>query len=106
MAGIELPARAIREQIVSAIDLLVHVERSQDGRRRVTQVAEITGLEGEVPLLQALYRFEHAGYADGRVQGEHVATGIVPRCVETMRTRGEEIPMSWFQRATGRGRRG
>jgi pilus assembly protein CpaF len=105
MAGIELPARAIREQIVSAIDLLVHVERGQDGRRRVTQVAEITGMEGEVPLLQAIFRFEHEGYADGRVLGEHVATGIVPRCVEALRMRGEEIPMSWFQRGTGRNRR-
>ncbi|MFO0687875.1 MAG: CpaF family protein [Myxococcota bacterium] len=106
MAGIDLPSRAIREQIVSAIDLLVHVERSQDGRRRVTQVAEITGLEGDVPLLQPIFRFEQGGFSDGRVQGEHAATGIVPRCVEALRARGEEIPMSWFQVASGRGRRG
>ena len=99
MAGIELPARAIREQIVSAIDLLVHVERGQDGRRRVTHVAEITGLEGEVPLLQDVYRFQVAGFHDGRLEGRHTPTGIVPRCVECLRERGADVPMEWFSRS-------
>jgi len=98
MAGIELPARAIREQIVSALDLLVHIERGQDGVRRITHVVEITGLEGEVPLLQDLFRFHHGGFSDGRVRGDFVSTGIVPRCVERLRERGEEMPLVWFQR--------
>ena len=96
MAGVDLPSRAIREQIVSAIDLIVHVERSQDGRRRVTHVAEVTGLESDVPLLQDIFRFEVAGFRDGRIQGHHTATGIVPRCAEPIRARGAEIPMHWF----------
>ena len=105
MAGIELPSRAIREQIVSAIDLLVHVERSQDGRRRITHVAEVTGLEGDVPLLQDVFRFAHGGFAEGRVLGEHTATGIVPRCAEALPARGEEVPMSWFRATHGEGAR-
>ncbi len=106
MAGIDLPSRAIREQIGAAIDLLVHVERSQDGCRRVTQVAEITGLEGDTPLLQPIFRFVPRGFVDGRVEGEHEPTGIVPHCVERLRTRGEELPLAWFQRGHERGRRG
>ncbi len=106
MAGIELPSRAIREQIGAALDLLVHVERGQDGRRRITHVAEIAGLEGDTPLLQPIFRFEHRGYADGRVEGAHEPTGIVPRCVERLRARGEALPLAWFQREHDRGRRG
>ena len=106
MAGVELPSRAIREQIVSALDLLVHVERGQDGRRRITHVAEITGLEGDVPLLQDVYRFETQGFRDGRIEGAHLATGIVPRCAETMRSRGADVPMAWFRRVGDGGGRG
>ena len=98
MAGVELPSRAIREQIVSALDLLVHVERGQDGRRRITHVAEITGLEGDVPLLQDIYRFETTAFREGRLEGAHEATGIVPRCVGTIRSRGADVPMAWFRR--------
>ena len=98
MAGVDLPSRAIREQIVSALDLLVHVERGQDGRRRITHVVEITGLEGDVPLLQDVFRFEVGGFREGRIAGAHVATGIVPRCAERLRARGAEIPMEWFRR--------
>jgi pilus assembly protein CpaF len=98
MAGVDLPSRAIREQVVSALDLLVHVERGQDGRRRVTHVAEVTGLEGDVPLLQDIYRFESSGFREGRLEGVHSATGVIPRCVETIRARGAEAPMAWFRR--------
>ena len=96
MAGVDLSSRAIREQIVSAIDLIYHVERSQDGRWRLTYVSEITGLESDVPLLQDIYRYEAAGFRDGRLEGRHSATGIVPRCVEPIRARGAEVPMHWF----------
>ena len=101
MAGVELPSRAIREQVVSALDLLVHVERGQDGRRRITHVAEITGLEGDVPLLQDIYRFDTLRFHEGRLEGSHVATGIVPRCADKIRARGAEVPMAWFQRDAG-----
>lgn len=96
LAGTELPARAIREQVVSALDLLVHVRRFEDGARRVESVAEITGLEGDTPLLQEVFVFERQGRRSGAVEGRYRATGIVPRLVEQARQRGVELPLAWF----------
>ena len=96
LAGTELPARAIREQVVSALDLLVHVRRFEDGARRVESVAEITGLEGDTPLLQEVFVFERQGRRGGAVEGRYRATGIVPRLVEQARQRGVELPLAWF----------
>jgi pilus assembly protein CpaF len=101
MAGVELPQRAIREQIVAAIDLLVHLERGEDGIRRVVSVAEVAGSEGDVPLLQEIFRFQRRGRAREareRIDGEFVATGIVPRAMDRIRERGFELPNRAFQR--------
>jgi len=98
MAGVELPSRAIREQVASAIHLLVQVRRYEDGVRRIENVAEIVGLEGTTPLLQDLFRFERRGVQHGRVQGEFAATGIVPHFAEELRGQGRGMPLEWFQR--------
>ncbi len=100
MAAIELPSRAIREQIVSALDIIVHVERYEDGVRRISRITEITGMEGETPLLQDIFLFERRGLEQGQVAGDFVATGIVPACVPELRKRGADIPADWF---VGRG---
>jgi pilus assembly protein CpaF len=100
MAGIDLPSRAIREQIVSAIHLVVHVKRFEDGVRRIESVAEIVGMEGQVPLLQEIFRFERRERRGRRVVGEFVATGTMPRCVEELRAMGEEIPNTLFRRTS------
>ena len=97
MAGMDLPSRAIREQMVSAIDLIVHVSRDEDGVRRVSSVSELVGLEGATPLLQELFTFRRSGHEDGRVVGKHVAAGTLPRFGETLRQRGIELPNEWFQ---------
>ncbi len=97
MAGVDLPSRSIREQIASALDVIVHIERFEDGVRRISRISEITGLEGDVPLLQDIFRFERRGLDDGKVSGEFVSTGIVPRCVEKIRQRGAEIDPNWFR---------
>ena len=98
MAGIELPARAIREQIVSALDLVLQIERFEDGVRRVASVTEIVGMEGDVPLLQEIFRFERRGFDSGQVLGDFSATGVVPRIASALRERGAEVPASWFSK--------
>ncbi|MBL8767992.1 MAG: CpaF family protein [Planctomycetes bacterium] len=103
MAGVELPSRAIREQIVNAIDLVVHVHRFEDGVRRVVSVAEITGIEGTTPLLQEIFRFQRGGRQGKRIVGEFTATGVVPRLVERLRERDENLPLRWFQARSGGG---
>jgi pilus assembly protein CpaF len=98
MAGTELPSRAIREQIVSAIHVLVHVRRFEDGVRRVEHVAEITGIEGTTPLIQPIFEFKRRGRQDRRVMGDFIATGIVPRAVEELRDQGVAVPLEIFDR--------
>ncbi|MDG2048566.1 MAG: CpaF family protein [Myxococcota bacterium] len=104
MAGVDLPSRAVREQIVSALDLIVHVERMEDGVRRVSRITELAGMETETPLLQEIFRFERRGVTQSRVEGDFVATGIVPRCAETLRQRGATMAPEWFQSRPGSSR--
>lgn len=99
MAGAELPSRAIREQISSALDLVVHVRRYEDGVRRVASISEVTGLEAGTPLLQDLFVYRVTGHAGGRVQGRFEATGIVPRFVHDERQAGRDIPLELFAAA-------
>ncbi|HEX4147756.1 MAG TPA: ATPase, T2SS/T4P/T4SS family, partial [Pirellulales bacterium] len=98
MAGIELPSRAIREQMVSAIQLVVHVRRYEDGVRRVESIVEITGLEGLTPQTQEIFRFQRQGRQGRIIQGEFAATGIVPRVVEELRERDIQLPLHIFQK--------
>jgi pilus assembly protein CpaF len=97
MAGLDLPSRAIREQVVSAIQLVVHVRRFEDGVRRLQSIAEITGLEGDTPQLQEIFVFRSRGRQGKRLAGEFVATGIVPRIAEQLRAENHDVPMSLFQ---------
>ncbi len=99
MAGLDLPSRAIREQIVSALHLIVHVRRYEDGVRRLECIAEIVGMEGTTPQLQDIFRFERRGQRGRQIAGEFVATGIVPHVVEELHERGIEIPRSIFQKS-------
>ncbi|MGQ9755104.1 MAG: CpaF family protein [Desulfotomaculales bacterium] len=96
MAGMELPVRAIREQIAAAIDLIVHQSRLKDGSRRVTHVTEVQGLEGQVVLLQELFVFRQKGVREGRVVGEFAPTGIRPRFTDKLEARGIELPNEIF----------
>ena len=99
MAGTDLPSRAVREQIVSAIHLLVHVRRHDDGVRRVDSIAEITGLEGLTPLMQEIFAFRRRGRQGRRIVGHFTATGVVPRMVDELREEGVQIPAALFQRS-------
>jgi pilus assembly protein CpaF len=82
MAGMDLPARAIREQIASAVQIIIHIERHQDGSRKVGRICEVAGMEGDVITMSDLFVFKHGGVTDGKVMGAVVPTGVRPRCVE------------------------
>ncbi len=89
MAGFDLPVRAIREQMAAALHLVVQLVRSSDGRRRVSNVTEITGLESGIVTMQEIYRFEQTGVnSDGVIEGELVSTGITPTFADKFRKAG------------------
>jgi len=97
MAGMELPARAIRDQVASAINLIVHTARLPDGKRKVTAVTELTGMEGDVITLQDIYLFKQTGVTQaGDVIGHHEATGAVPKFVHSLKQRGIHVDMQMF----------
>ena len=111
MAGFELPMRAIRDQIAAAIDVIVHVDRMPDGKRVVTAVAEVQGLEGDVLLLQDVFAYRHGRSAGGKATGELVATGLRPKFMDKLGLHGVEVPARAFQpkptiSASGRPTRG
>jgi pilus assembly protein CpaF len=98
MAGFDLPIRAIREQIASAINLIVQLERASDGARRIVSVQEVQGLEGDVILLQELFTFRSRLSPDGGRQiGEVEATGLRPRLMDQILNSGIELPASVFR---------
>jgi pilus assembly protein CpaF len=98
MAGVNLPGRAMREQISSAINVLVHVARLSDGSRKVVKVAEITGMEGDVVTLQDIFIFEQTGVRDdGKVIGRMRATGIRPKFVERLEASGIHLGRGLFE---------
>ncbi|MFT7667352.1 MAG: pilus assembly protein CpaF [Planctomycetota bacterium] len=101
MAGLDLPSRAIREQITSALDILVQVRRYEDGVRRIESITEVAGMEGNTPLLQEIYRFKRTGRKGNRVVGDYFATGIVPRLVMELRDQGFDFPLDLFRRPAG-----
>lgn len=96
-AGTALPTRAIREQMASALHLILQVSRLSDGTRRVTSITEVTTMEGDIVTIQEIFRFRRRGVAsDGTVQGVFEATGVRPLFAEAIATRGIELPADLF----------
>jgi pilus assembly protein CpaF len=98
MAGMELPLKAIREQVASAIQLVVHVDRLRDGTRKVVQVTEVQGMEGETILMQDLFMFQQTGFMNGRVVGAIKSTGLRPKFAEKFAMNNIELPADIFVR--------
>ena len=97
MAGMDLPARAIREQISSAIDLIVHQSRFRDGSRKVVNISEVVGMEGEVVTIQDIFTYQQEGIdAIGRVAGQFLPSGVHPRVAEKIRDNGGVCKDEWF----------
>lgn len=98
MGGVELPLKAIREQISSAIDIIVQQVRFPDGSRRITHISEITGMEGEIMSMHNLFVYEQQGFgADNRVQGRFRATGVIPKFYEELRAQGIQTDLTIFR---------
>jgi pilus assembly protein CpaF len=96
MAGMELPVRAIREQISSAIDLVIHQERLRDGTRKVVSITEISGMEGDVITMTDVFLFEQTGYEGGKVTGRLRSTGLRPKFMDKIEAAGIHLPASIF----------
>jgi len=98
MAGIEMPLKAVRSQIASAVNLIVQASRLQDGSRRMTSITEITGMEGEVISMQEIFRYERLGLApDGRIIGRFTATGVRSAYADRFKQWGFDLPASIYE---------
>ena len=98
MANLNIPERAVRQQIASAVNLIVQVSRMADGTRKVVAVTELIGMEGDVITMQDLFLFERTGLTpDGRVKGRFRATGIRPKCSDRLASSGVHLPMDMFE---------
>lgn len=99
MAGVDFPIHVVRKQIVSSIDLIVQASRLRDGSRKITQVTEVQGLEGENPILQDIFTFIDRGDGeDGRIVGEHQAAGIRPKFESKLKQNGFKFPATMFMK--------
>jgi len=100
MSGMDLPSRAIREQVASAIHIIIQVGRLTDGSRKVVSVSEVQGMEGNVIVLQDLFAFQQKGVGEGgKVLGMMQATGMVPKFAERFSASGVHLPTEIFKRA-------
>ena len=98
MAGTNLPNRAMREQITSALDVIIQPQRLSDGTRRIVSITEVTGMEGEVITTQEVYRFKRRGVTpEGRIIGQFEATGVRPTFTDRLRVSGIELPSRMFE---------
>ncbi len=101
MAGMDLPIRAIREQISSAIDLIIHQSRMKDGSRKITHITEVQGMEGDVVVLQDLYRYKLTRLAGGKLEGNFVFTGICPKFIDRLESSGYRMKLGKFYNEWG-----
>lgn len=96
MAGMELPVKAIREQVASAVDLIVHQERMRDGTRKVVGITEVSGMEGDVITMTDIFVFEQTGIDNGKILGRLRPTGLRPKFMDKIETAGINLPPSIF----------
>jgi pilus assembly protein CpaF len=102
MANLNLPEKAVRRQIASAVSLVIQISRFNDGTRRITAMTEITGMEEDVVSMQDVFVFEKHGVSpDGKIIGSFTATGIRPKFAERLQASGISVPGSWFEQSYG-----
>ncbi len=104
MAGLDIPARSIRQQIAAAVNVVIQVERMDDGRRRVVSISEVVGMEEDVITMNEIFRFRRKGKTpEGQIIGEFEATGLRPRYLEQMKARGLDTPLTLVPAAAAGG---
>jgi pilus assembly protein CpaF len=96
MAGMDLPVRAIREQVASAVDVICQQERMRDGTRKIVSVTEVSGMEGDVITMTDIFVFEQTGMENGKIVGRLRPTGLRPKFMEKIETAGINLPPSIF----------
>ena len=96
MTGYELPLRAIREQISSAVDLIVHTARLKDGSRKIVNITEVYGIDDDEILLQDIFAFEQTGFTNGRIEGTLTPTGVRPTFMSRFKSQGVDLPPGEF----------
>lgn len=97
MAGMTVPPKAFRQQLMSALSVVIQISRLTDGRRKIVSIDEITGMEGDIVSMQEIFIFEQTGVGpDGRVRGHFRATGIRPKFMDRLRVRGITVPDNLF----------
>jgi pilus assembly protein CpaF len=96
MAGMDLPVRAIREQIASAVHVVCHLERLRDGSRKVVAITEVQGMEGDVITMTDIFLFEQTGVENGKVVGRMRPTGLRPKFMDRIEAAGVQLPPSIF----------
>jgi pilus assembly protein CpaF len=96
MGNPDIPLIALREQISSAVDLIVHCERMRDGRRKIVHITEVTGMENNVIALSDIFLFHQTGYENGLIQGRLRTTGIIPKFLDYLIAAGITVPVSMF----------
>jgi septum site-determining protein MinD len=107
MAGMDLPAKAIREQIAGSVNLIIQIQRLSDGTRKIISITEIQGMQGEVVTQQEVFAFKEKGFDKNRkIIGQFQATGLIPKFIEKFEKRGLIIPKSLFANEPGTGANG
>ena len=98
MSGLDIPQKSVRNQLASAIDVVIQLARLSDGRRKLVSFQEIAGMEGEIVTMQEIFKFERRGIAeDGTVLGELLPTGVRPKFAEKLRLAGFELSAELFE---------
>ena len=98
MAGMDLPIRAIREQVAAAVDLIIQIQRYSDGTRKLMRISEVVGMEGDMITMQDIFLFKHSGLNEkGYVTGKHLPTGIIPKFIDKLQLAGESLSMKIFE---------
>ena len=97
MAGMDLPARAIREQVANAVDLIVQISRLSDGSRKILYITEVQGMQGDTVTLQDVYAFKETGFdKERKIVGQFLTTGLIPKFIQELKEKGIGIPKDLF----------